>query len=196
MGVAKGQDSRAGEIFSLASEQLRIVMPSICVMEAWSAFEAERRRRMKFVDDLRSPINESSRDLTSDHAKSLNYHLQNASLDSIKLLKDVEIRLRDILRRLAGEQRLGRVELIPLTHFVLNQSLLHAHIEEPTDNLILTTILHHAKRNRNVPKILLTSNSNDFDTPDIRELLNEVGFVKYLTRSEHFLGWFSAQNTP
>ncbi len=195
MGVAKGQDSRASEIFSLDSDQVRLVMPSICVMEAWSAFEAERRRRMKFVDDLRSPIHETSRYLTSDHAKSLNAHLQNASLDSIKLLKDIEIRLRSILRRLADEKHYGRVELIPMSHAILVQSLLHAHMEEPTDNLILATILHHAKRNRNVPKILLTSNSNDFDTPEIHELLDDAGFVKYLPRTEQFLGWFGAQNS-
>jgi hypothetical protein len=195
MGVAKGQDNRHDELFAIPAQDLRIAIPSICIMEAWSAFEAEHKRRKRFVDDLISPINETSRDVTSSHAKSLLANLENARVDSIKLLNDVEIRLRRTLGILTGERGRSRVELIPLSHSVLKQSLRHTYMKEPTDNLILTAIVHHAKRHRGVPKALLTANTNDFDTVAIRTLLTGLGVNQFMARTEHFLGWYSAR-TP
>jgi len=46
--------------------------------------------------------------------------------------------------------------------------------------------------NRN-PKALLASNSNDFDTAEIKEVLANAGITKYLSRTEYFLGWYNAQ---
>lgn len=193
LGIAKGQDSRSDELFSLSADKLRIALPAISIMEAWSYIEAERKRRSKFDEDLQSHIHETSRDLTSAHARSLLASLLNVRASSTNVLNDIEIRLRDTLRKLSQGRGHNRVELLPMTHAVLRQSQRQSHLREPTDNLILAAILHHAKRDRDPQKILLTSNSKDFDTPDIQSLLADAGFIKYLAKTESFLGWFSAQ---
>ena len=67
---------------------------------------------------------------------------------------------------------------------------------EPTDNLILTIIKDHARKHPDEEKVMLTGNSRDFDSPEIRETLSHVGINTFFPRTEAFLGWFrSRRNT-
>jgi hypothetical protein len=65
-------------------------------------------------------------------------------------------------------------------------------IEDPTDNLILTTILQHAKSTPLLVKAFLSENSKDFEKEDAKKAM-EVGGVKYFKDAGHCMGWLKAQ---
>lgn len=190
IGGAKGQDIRFEELFRIPAEKLRIALPDVCILEAWSVFEFETRRRNEFSNQLDFHLNEARRDLSSPHALTLATHLEQAKIANLELITDIEQRLRDILKQIVGLPGSNRAELIPTTSHILRQSLhVPSLLKDPTDNLILSTIFSHARRHRTEPKALLTSNTNDFDTVAVRTALNHAG-IKFFSRTEAFLGWF------
>jgi hypothetical protein len=97
--------------FFLHTDNVQIAMPSVCIMEAWSAFEAEQRRRMRFVNELGPAITEARRDLTFVHARSLVSSHEISRLESLNILDDVQARLRDILTTIARPRQRRLVNL-------------------------------------------------------------------------------------
>jgi hypothetical protein len=65
-------------------------------------------------------------------------------------------------------------------------------VEDPTDNLILTTILQHASSRPSVKKAFLSENSKDFAKNDVKRIL-EVAEVKYFRDAGNALGWLKSQ---
>ena len=195
IGAAKGQDNYAHDLLRISPSKLRIALPSVSIMEAWSVFEGETKRSKAFRKSLEEPFRELPRDGTSPHAKDMLKHLQQAAEDDANLLNDIELRLRDILAKLAGQQDgFSAVELLPLTDAVFAQSLSIGPTEDPTDNLILTVILSHARLHPQEQKFFLSGNNKHFGTLEVSELLS-AGIEKYLARTEHFLGWFHSQES-
>lgn len=112
------------------------------------------------------------------------------------MLVDIERRLHEILTKLTGViPGYNKAEIIPLTPDALAESLTQRRMEEPTDNLILTIILHHARLNVSEEKILLSANSKHFDVPDVRTPLASVGIVEYFSRAQDFLGWLRSRSS-
>ena len=46
MGAAMGRDASADFLLRHTSAELRIALPAVCLMEAWSSFEDEQSLRM------------------------------------------------------------------------------------------------------------------------------------------------------
>lgn len=76
---------------------------------------------------------------------------------------------------------------------ILSASLENELITDPTDNLILHCILDHAKTSLNDQKVLLSGNSKDFGTKEIKGILQEAGIQRYFVKTEDFLGWLNSQ---
>ncbi|TVP63713.1 MAG: hypothetical protein EA343_07345 [Nodularia sp. (in: Bacteria)] len=57
-----------------------------------------------------------------------------------------------------------------------------------TDNLILHSILNHAKTSSDEQKVLLTGNSKDFGTKEIKQILGAAEIQKYFASTKDFLG--------
>ncbi|MDZ8110613.1 MAG: hypothetical protein RM338_34135 [Nostoc sp. DedQUE12a] len=83
----------------------------------------------------------------------------------------------------------NNVELINLESSILITTLNQQFIPAPTDNLILHCILNHAKTSSDCNKVLLSGNSKDFGTKEIKEKLGEAGIQKYVASTKDFLGW-------
>ena len=197
MATATGRDANADALLHLASSDLRIAVPAICLMEAWSSFEDERKRRNFFRQTLDMQISQLLRDVTSTHAKALVQHLQQARTENFDLLNDIRDRLGDVQRKLAGLQAgYFAAEILPLTLATLAADLAAGPTKDPTDNLILTVIQEHALQNPDEEKAFLSGNTRDFDTPEIRALLASADIADYFARTDAFLGWFQAQGRP
>ncbi len=190
MSIATGRDAEASDLLVNTPPSLQIAIPSICCMEALSAFEDERKRRNRFKNELNLQISQLRRDLTSASASSLLFLLEESLNENEGLLNDIQGRLFDALDRVATT-----VEAIELTGEILQESLRRAIVvEDPTDNLILHSILNHARSLPTEAKVFLSGNTSDFGRQTVLEALRDAGVDNYFNSSENFLGWLSSQS--
>lgn len=187
VSIATGRDRGAADLLDRPPPGLLFVLPAICYHEAFDWMEGEIRRHDRFRDDLRGQIIQFDRDLTSPHAQQLRTHLTDAIVERGYLLEDVDRRLFAAIRRLAS---VG--EIPGLTEKVLGLAGQERLIEQLTDNLILHTILEHARSIAAPTKAFLTENHRDFGTPEVREALRSVG-IEYFRSVENYLGWASSR---
>ncbi|KZL47868.1 hypothetical protein A2T98_21080 [Nodularia spumigena CENA596] len=192
IGFAKNQDKEAEELVShLASEliglnKLKIVSPTICCMEALSVLENERTKSNSFKVRMGDEINKLKGDTNSEYSKEIKRFLEQARIKTDARINDINIRLFEVLKWAADN-----VELINLEPSILIDSLNQQFIPDPTDNLILHCILDHGRRYSNDQKVLVTKNSDDFGTPEIKALL-AVENTKYIASTKDFLGWLQS----
>ena len=110
MGIATGRDSHAESLLDKIASPVRLVIPAVCYMEAFSAFEEERRNRNRFKAHLEQHVSQLKRDQTSPHANSLVGHLEQSRIENDSLLNDIQNRLFQSIDRLSS-----LTELITLT---------------------------------------------------------------------------------
>lgn len=191
MSIATGRDSQAYNLLSVPPSSVRIAIPSICCMEALSALEDELKRRNRFENDLILQISQLRRDITSASAQSLLFHLRQSVVENRGLLNNVKERLFQALDQLAA-----KAEIIALTAHMLQASFNTAVIDEkePTDNLILYSILQDARLHPTEVKVFLSSNVKEFGTPEVRQALGDVGVEEYFRTTQSFLGWLNSQS--
>lgn len=195
VGAAFGQDERADILLRIPTAELQIALPSVCIMEVWAVFEAEKKQRNTLKDTLNDQIAKLSRYPNSPHALALIKHLQLALTENADLLNDVEVRLRDVLSKISGLQAGSpAVELLPLTQTAFQGSLPAGPTKDHTDNLILAVILAHAQEHPSLNKVLLSNNSKDFQTPEVKALLLAAGVTLTFAHTKAFLDWFHADN--
>lgn len=190
MSIATGRDPDANNLLLSVPTSVNIAIPSICCMEALSALEDEIKRRNRFSGEMEKQISQLKRDKTSPSAQSLVFHLEESITENEGLLNDINARLFAALDLLNF-----KVEMLPLTAGILQESLNSIFIEEdPTDNLILHCILNHAQLHPNQVKVFLSNNTKEFGMPKVRDALREVGIMKYFSVTADFLGWLQSQS--
>lgn len=146
VGTAMGHESDAEKLLGLPRPPLRIALPDVCLMEAYSVLEDKKRDRNDFQAQIDRQITQLQRDSSSPHARSLLGTLQQARTDSNELYNDIEIRLHDILANISGFVfGFQPIEVLPVTPAALARNLNQSDLDEPTDNLILSIFLEHAR---------------------------------------------------
>jgi hypothetical protein len=195
MSIAKGQDAEAGILLRSTPETVRLAIPSICYVEVLSTWQKEKDYTMRFQRELLKQINESKRDQTSNHAKSLVSYLEQAIISSTKRLNDILVRLDE-----AVDQMLRKAEMITLNVNTI-QEISQISLSQPEalmikddliDNLIIKSILSHAALHSNEIKVFLSGNTRDFGTPAVQQVLRDAG-INYFSRTQNFLGWLQSQ---
>lgn len=195
MSIAKGQDAEAGILLRSTPETVRLAIPSICYVEALSTWQKEKDYTLRFQGELLKQINESKRDQTSIHAKSLVSSLEQAIISSTKRLNDILVRLDE-----AVEQMLRKAEMITLNVNTL-QEISQISLSQPEalmvkddiiDNLIIKSILSHAALHLDEIKVFLSGNTRDFGTPAVQQVLRDAG-INYFSRTQNFMGWLQSR---
>ncbi len=102
-------------------------------------------------------------------------------------MNDVQARLFQLVDRAAGI-----LEPIPETPGIVHRAVTAMLIPDPTDNLILHSILDHAGRFAGATKALLTDNTRDFDTDDVQAALASAGINRSFRSVTNVLGWLSS----
>jgi len=191
MSIATGGDPQAYNLLSTPPSSVRIAIPSICCMEALSALEDELKRRNRFENELNLQISQLRRDVTSPSARSLLFHVDQSVVENRGLLNDVKERLFQALDQLAV-----KAETIALTTDMLQASLNTAFFEkEPTDNLILYSILEDVRLHPTEVKVFLSGNVKEFGTLEVQQALSDAGVEQYFRATQSFLGWLNSQST-
>jgi hypothetical protein len=184
MSVAMGREARGEDLLASVTESVRVAIPSGCYMESFSAFEDEQKRRNWFRAELDKQIVQLRRDTTSANAGTLLSRLEESRIASDQLLNDVQARLFQLVDRAAGI-----LEPIPESPAIIHGALTGLLIPDPTDNLILHTILAQAGRFPGTAKALLTENTKDFDTQDVQAALAAAGIDRQFRSVTNVLGW-------
>ena len=187
MSVAMGREARGNDLLAAISDFVHIVIPSSCYMESFSAFEDERKRRNWFRAELDKQIGQLRRDTTSANAGKLLRGLEESKIANDQLLDDIQARLFQLIDRAADV-----LDRIPTTPAVLRAAVGSMLIPDPTDNLILHSIIDHANRFPASIKALLTDNTKDFDTPEVQAALAAVGINKPFRSVTNVLGWLGS----
>ncbi|MBW4546582.1 MAG: DUF4935 domain-containing protein [Symplocastrum torsivum CPER-KK1] len=191
MSIATGRHSQPYNLLSTPPSSVRIAIPSIRCMEALSALEDELKRRNRFENELNLQISQLRRDVTSPYAPSLLFHVRQSVVENRGLLNNVKERLSQALDQLAA-----KAEIIALTADMLQTSLNTAFFEkEPTDNLILCSILQDASVHPTEVKVFLSGNVKEFGALDVQQPLRDAGVEQYFRTTESFLGWLNSQST-
>lgn len=188
ISIATGRDPEADELLLNPPASVKIAIPGICCMEAFSWLEEEQKRRRRFRDELKKQISQLKRDLTSSSAQSLLLYLRQSLVEDRELLNDIQERLFQALKRVAEKSI-----FINLTGDTIQDCLNIALVEkEQTDNLILHAILNHARSQETEVKALLSGNVKEFGKSNVLETLRDAGVGKYFARTKDFMGWLQS----
>lgn len=187
MGVAMGREARGDDLLAAVSASVRVAIPAGCYMESFSAFEDEQKRRNWFRAELDKQIVQLRRDTTSANAGTLLRRLEESRTANDELLNDVQARLFQFVDRAAII-----LDSIPDTPAIIHSAVTAMLIADPTDNLIVHSILDHARRLPEAAKALLTDNTKDFDTLDVQAALANVGINKPFRSVTNVLGWLGS----
>jgi hypothetical protein len=158
-------------------------------MEAFSTFEDERKRVNRLAGSLEGQINESRRNVVSPDIPILIDRL-------VRSVEGLRVGLNDAWNRLYGAIGTLRssAEFIGLTPEILEFGLARPLTDDPTDDLILASILGHAASHPSETKAFVSENRKDFDAkPFARSALEGAG-VKYFAQASKFLEWHRSQS--
>ena len=191
MTITTGREAEAIMLLRDLSSSVQLVIPSICYMEALSALEDELKRQNSFGQQLSRQISETKRDVTSEHAASLSFHLEESFIFSRYRVGEIKSRSREAISLMSRN-----AEMIALNPEIVAASLNETLIEkDPTDNLIIHCILSHARLHSTETKAFLSGNIKEFrQLPEVQDALQQVGVEKYFSRTEDFLGWLQSQS--
>jgi hypothetical protein len=187
MGVATGQEARGTDLLAAICADFRVVMPSGCYMESFSTIEHQKKLRNLFRNELDQQITQLRRDITSTNATSLLNHLEQSRIANDKLMDDVLNRLFTFV-----DQARTLVDQLHPSPDILHDAVTNPIIADPTDNLILHTILADAHGRPGDTKALLTGNTRDFSTTDVDTALKAEGINKHFTNVANALGWLGS----
>ena len=163
-------------------------MPSVCLMEALSVYEGERKRQKQWLEMLGQQLGEVKRNVLSPLVHSLANHLGQARSEGDDLHEEYRTRLFHAL------EVLGSIaELIHPTPEILASSRSKVLIPDSTDNLILASILDHSKNYPSETKIFLSENRRDFDiNPGAKLALQDSG-IRYFADASKCLEWHESR---
>jgi hypothetical protein len=157
-------------------------------MEALLVYEGERKRHRQWLDSLGQQLNEVRRNVVSPLIPSLSDHLIQTRTQGADLHNDYKARLFHAL------DVLGSVaELIHPTREILAASRSKPPIEDPTDNLILASILDHSKNYPSETKTFLSENRRDFDTNTRARLALQGSGIRYFADAAKCLEWHKSR---
>lgn len=166
LSIATGRDPQANNLLLNTPSSVVIAIPSVCFMEALSASEADLKYRRRFIDEMRLRLSDAKRNTTSQYARSLAFHLEQAIDENKELLKEVESNLISAVNQLST-----KAEIIALNTDMVQASLQSSLTQEPTDQLILNCIVNHANLHLTEAKVFLSGNTKDFNKPEVRDAL-------------------------
>jgi hypothetical protein len=186
LGHATGR--AAGNWDLIEASSIRLVIPSCCYMESFSVLEDERKRHNRLINGFYDEIREAERNVISPRARDLVNHLQRSVVESQAVFNDFEARLFQLMETLSS-----RAEFIESSPEIIRDSLNSGRIDDPSDNLILASILSHASRHPAEAKAFLTENRKCFhDNLDARDALRAAD-IKCFADALKCLEWQRAQ---
>jgi hypothetical protein len=191
MSIVMGRDPVAETLLDGPDASTRLAFPSICYMEALTAIRHELWIRESFGVELDRQVVQVTRNLISPHARSFLAHLAPCLESNSDLLNDLRDRFNQTLDRLSR-----KAEFIELNTQVIGSSLSARYVDDPTDNLIVCSIVDHAQTHPAETKAFLSGNTKDFGTEKVRKAFRDAGIDKVFAEAANALGWLKSPSNP
>jgi hypothetical protein len=191
VGFATGRSREADALLTGPIGPIQLTIPGVCFMEAFSVLNNEEKSVNNFKRSINVEIHEAKRNIVYPHFPSALVKQLETALGARERTFNLYEGL--LFAAIDGLCRTGEVIESPWT--VVYKSLHTILMEDPTDNLILTTILHHANSHPSTVKAFLSENSKDFEKVDVKNALQLAG-VKYFRDATNCMGWLNAQIGP
>ena len=192
MAIAKGRNKELENFVydSDSSENLKFVIPSICLMETLVAIEREEKRSQSFSQTIQIEMNEAKRNKELNNSQSFVNYLESSLIDYDDILTDFKKRFLNILEYLKNHGELIEPS-IKMLEATLNNPLLPGK-NQKRDDFILQVILAHAENNLSTDKVFFSENTKEFGNTNIQQVLANLG-INYFSRISNLEGWLKKQ---
>jgi hypothetical protein len=188
VSCATGRSRGANALLTEPIGPILLAIPGLCFMEAFSVLNNEEKSFNAFKKLIDVQIHEAKRNIVyPDFPSSLVRHLESALIDRERTFNLYKGLLYAAINGLCLSG-----EVIESPSKAVYEGLITILIEDPTDNLILTTILRHADSQPSVVKAFLSENSKDYEKVNAKKALDQAG-VRYFRDAGNRLGWLKAQ---
>jgi hypothetical protein len=184
MSIAMGRDPEADALLKVSDPPVRLAIPSVCYMEAFSTMKHELWLRKNFKLELDRQMTQLERDRISPHVKSLLVSLNESRVALQNYLDDVGTRFNGAIDQLSR-----KAESIETNPTVIQECLHRDYLNDPTDNLIVCNIMEHARAHPSDTKAFLSGNTKDFGGEEIRKEFRGAGIEKYFAGAQNIMDW-------
>ncbi len=190
MSYATGRDPVTAQLFEHCPTGVQRVMPACCLMEALATLEDEQKRYHRQIQIYQSAAQEAERHASLASSAGLASHLREVIIYATTSFSDFRSRLLQIIGKFSDGLSVQLIDTIPgrfLVAFAVSEAV------DPTDQLILTTILDDAQAHPSDTKVLLTENRRCFFADaGMWQSLQAAGVQKYFANPAKFLRWHEA----
>jgi len=185
MSLAQKRNPAIESLLSNLPDDVQLILPSICYMEALFAFQQDKKRRNEFDRDLAIEIHEASRRNLRISELVMNDLKQSQERYDV-LSQQLDTEFIEALIFLAS-----RLTLIHPQPDTLITTLVEPKLKkftEKRDDFILRCIVEHAQNNSSERKAFYSENTKQFGQQSVREACREVG-ITYFGNVENLQGW-------
>ena len=190
MAIAKGRNKELENFVYDSSENLKFVIPSICLMQTLVAIEREEKRSQSFSQTIQIEMNEAKRNKELNNSQSFVNYLESSLIDYDDILTDFKKRFLNILEYLKNHGELIEPSIKMLEATLTNPLLLGKN--QRRDDFILQVILAHAENNLSTDKVFFSENTKEFGNTNIQQVLANLG-INYFSRMSNLEGWLNKQ---
>lgn len=190
MAIAKGRNKELENFVYDSSENLKFVIPSICLMETLVAIEREEKRSQSFSQTIQIEMNEAKRNKELNNSQSFVNYLESSLIDYDDILTDFKRRFLNIIEYLKNHGELIEPSIKMLEATLTNPLLLGKN--QRRDDFILQVILTHAENNLSTDKVFFSENTKEFGNTNIQQVLANLG-INYFSRISNLEGWLNKQ---
>lgn len=190
MAIAKGRNKELENFVYDSSENLKFVIPSICLMETLVAIEREEKRSQSFSQTIQIEMNEAKRNKELNNSQSFVNYLESSLIDYDDILTDFKKRFLNIIEYLKNHGELIEPSIKMLEATLTNPLLLGKN--QRRDDFILQVILAHAENNLSTDKVFFSENTKEFGNTNIQQVLANLG-INYFSRISNLEGWLNKQ---
>ena len=190
MAIATGRNKELEDFVYNSSDNLKFVIPSICLMESLVAIEREEKRSQSFSQTIKIEMNEAQRNKELNNSQSFANYLKLSLIDYDNILIDFRKRLANLLAYLKNHS-----ELIEPNIAMLETTLSNPFLEgknQRRDDFILQVILAHAQNNLSLTKVFFSENTKEFGNANIQQVLDNLE-ITYFSNISNLQGWLNQQ---
>lgn len=190
LGISTGREVSADQLLSLINAERRLIIPSICFLEALVALEGQQKQLSNLIESLNIVISQVQRNPKLNNSDELttliaSRNVANKLLNQLK--PDLSSAMQDVFRVI--EVITPSVNNIQKT---LNNPIL-IRDKAIRDNLILECISEHATAQSDTKKAFLSSNTKEFGCEEAQLALRTSGVI-YFSNTNSVINWINSQS--
>lgn len=189
-GISTRRDLNANKLLSRINAERRLIIPSVCSLEALVALEGQQKQLSNLLESLDTVISQLERNSlqkTSNENTALIASRKAANILFNQLKPDLSDAIGDVL---------SVAEVITPSTNSIQKTLKNPILisdKAMRDNLILECISEHATVQSDTKKAFLSSNTKEFGSEQARFTLRASGVI-YFSDTTKLINWMDSQS--